>query len=135
MASSRADSLGVLVEIPGSPDDGGFELWPDDRRHPQGLVGGVRETGQAPADDFPDPFGNDDLVDRETRAPPAVPPSDATRFGEVADDLPHEEGIALRFSVNDPGQGEAFVVQVVTSRTGWSEEAAASQAATASKRR
>ena len=105
-----------MVQTGGVGQDGQVEVCAHHRGQAQDTIGQLGETGQAPADDVPDALGNSHVLDRETRRPTPIPPVDDAGLGEMTEDLPHEEGIALRLLVDRPGELHVLLVQHVPGR-------------------
>jgi hypothetical protein len=95
------DELPVLQFADG-PQEADLEIGPQHGRRAQHPVGGLRQTGEAPPHHVARPLGDAQLA--PLRHPAALPADDGAGLGQVADDLPDEEGVALGLVVDGPGQ-------------------------------
>ncbi len=106
-----------LAQTRGGTENGQIELEADDGRQTQDAVGLRREPGEPAPDHVPNPFGDAQVFNGKRDDPPAVAAVDATGLCQVANDLDHEEGVALGLLVDGGGEeGGRFLVEVVARR-------------------
>src|SRR2546422_5544506 len=97
-------------------NDGQLKFQADHGGDSESLVGLLRQVREAPAYYFSDAFGDAHLFDAESAGPVALRPLQRSRLGQMTENLPDEEWVALRFLVEGSGQNHVLVVQRMTRR-------------------
>ena len=106
-----------VAKSPGRLNYSQVELSTHDGRHPKGLVGVPGKARHPATDDVPDALGDAELLDWTPCHPAPLQLAQPAGLRQMADDLEHEEGIALRLGMDGPSQNHGVIsVELVTGR-------------------
>ncbi len=108
----------VLVAVDQVDQHGEVDVPADDRRPAEHVVDLVGQAGHPAADHLPYPLGDGHVLQVHGRLPHAVALDDGAGLRQVAQDLAHEEGVALGLGVHGRGEGPLGVVQFLARRGG-----------------
>ena len=106
-----------VAKSPGRLNYSQVELSTHNGRHPKGLVGILGKARHPATDDVPDALGDAELLDWTPCHPAPLQLAQPAGLRQMADDLAHEERIALRLGVDGPSQNHGVIsVELVTGR-------------------